>query len=702
MADLDKILQDGLHRSDVLLSENQRTVVDSLLLGSDVLYIDRTGAGKSETYFVATKQLRSDSVVGPVIVVSPLVALMDEQVRRATDFGLTALAFHGKLTVAQKGNVCTKLKLNKIDLLFLTPEMLSVISNDVAINPFNDKPYHHKLLKAAPALKKDRPKIDSLPWYKVPLLVIDEIHCITEDGVDFRLDFAQVWGKLEDHPWYQNTCKLGLTATVNDRIWTGFLGALPEIENWKQVLGNLYRPNIALRVHPKPKNANERLNFVLELHQSEPESFILVFCKKKEDVIKFYEQLLDYKVPTGYYMSINSCKTKDQAAAVIRNEEKFRSGEIKVLFSTCALGLGYDKADIHHVVHLWTPNSLVQYYQEFGRAGRSSTGELAKAHMLPTTTWNPSGWVPALGDLVYFLGRNGPTTIKDVKDRQRQLRRFKEADYNNAIDLGIKKKLIQSSNNELSLKDVDKSLMLADELYADEMKTELQVINAILYECPGGGKCLWSHLLAHFKGSSRQGLSCGKCSVCLPGNDISAVSQSVSRMAYKMKTKHQNVSVFALCQAGEDPDLEDDMLRDLFALHHPNMIMDPPAKWTICVIPDSNEQNVAEAETYAEWLHGMEINSTLIEKNPEETRKVTEAKSAEERASILETKFIYNWDKMPQIGNILLYDDKTNSGETIDSVASKLRLQSPNLEITALVYSIYRGNQNQEVEEVNF
>jgi superfamily II DNA helicase RecQ len=131
--------------------------------------------------------------------------------------------------------------------------------------------YTPKLLQSALAMKLNPPDL-SRTWDHVPLLVIDEIHYIAEVGHDFRLDYAQVWGALDQHAWYRKARKLGLTATVNQRVRASMQQALPALKDWHLVLGSLYRENITLRVQPKPVNDAARIDYVYQLYNNDPVS----------------------------------------------------------------------------------------------------------------------------------------------------------------------------------------------------------------------------------------------------------------------------------------------------------------------------------------------------------------------------------------------------------------------------------------------
>jgi hypoxanthine phosphoribosyltransferase len=112
----------------------------------------------------------------------------------------------------------------------------------------------------------------------------------------------------------------------------------------------------------------------------------------------------------------------------------------------------------------------------------------------------------------------------------------------------------------------------------------------------------------------------------------------------------------------------------------------------LCPIPDSAGSNRQNADTLSEWLNNMEVVE-CISKNPDENRTVTEARSREERRDVLQNKFLFNYDRMPKVGNVLIYDDKVSSGDTIDRVVQEMKRRAPELEVVALVQFVYTGRK---------
>jgi len=703
MEDAQQILRAGLKNAQAELTKNQRSVISELAVNhKDVLYIDRTGAGKSETYFVATRLMRErDKRAGPVIVVTPLVALIRDQVRRAKSFGLSAEGLFSAakgMSQYQKSAILTKVKQNGLDLLFLTAEMLNEISQDSFTRTIKGTPttWTPKLLEAGPALKLNPPDLTSATWAHVPLLVIDEIHYIAEAGHDFRLVYSQVWNKFSNHPWYKATKRLGLTATVNKRVRDSMVAALPAISQWTTVLGSLYRENIAIRVISKPPTEAARLDYVRKLAESKPEDNILVFCKEVKQTVDYSADLSKAGIKSGFYFSTSrSTMTPDQVVKAERNEDDFRKGGIRVLFSTCALGLGYDKSDIHHVVHMWTPNSLVQYYQEFGRVGRRE-GQ-AVAHLLPTSPWNPTGWVAVLSDICWFLRKAGNVQALELI-KERATSRFKLSDTERAIDLGVGKGLLRKTDTMLELLNPNETLLELDKQYATQMKDDFEAMKALSHNCNPSQTCLWRFILGQFEGQYNSELACDKCSggLCQPGGDILPDLMAGGDVYYELMTRISQVPILALHNYGEEIQIEEDRIKAIFAAHRPSMVTEPGAKWTLCPLPDSTGSNYLNAAYLAELLNGMEVNQKVIAANPAETRKVMHAKSPDERRDILQNKFLIMAENMPTAGNILLFDDSCNSGDTIDKVISVLRSHNNTMEFAAIVTHAFPNKDLQK------
>jgi ATP-dependent DNA helicase RecQ len=313
-----------------------------------VLCVQRTGWGKSAVYFVATALLRAEGA-GPTLIVSPLLALMRNQIAAAERLGLRAHTVNST-NREEWDEVRAQLAAGTIDLLLISPERLN--------NPrFRD---------------------DMLPLFaaSVGLLVIDEAHCISDWGHDFRPDYRRVKDMLD--ALGPDVAVLGTTATANDRVVGDVLEQLSRAdgessagaseqsagggEALRSYRGPLARTSLRLETLELPRPA-QRLAWLVE-HLPTLEGSGIVYTLTKRDADQVATFLSENGIPALAYSG------DQQTDARIATEERLLRNEIKAVVATSALGMGYDKADLTFVVHFQAPGSVVSYYQQVGRAGR--------------------------------------------------------------------------------------------------------------------------------------------------------------------------------------------------------------------------------------------------------------------------------------------------------------------------------------------
>ncbi|HEY4279916.1 MAG TPA: DEAD/DEAH box helicase [Conexibacter sp.] len=325
-----------------------------------VLCVQRTGWGKSAVYFVATALLREQGA-GPTLIVSPLLALMRNQIAGAERLGLRAHTINSTNRDEWDG-IRTALAAGETDLLLISPERL------------NNPRFRDELLPLFAA--------------SVGLLVIDEAHCISDWGHDFRPDYRRVKEMLDALP--AGVAVLGTTATANDRVVRDVMdqlgvgageqqagsgadvdggapsaapgAAAPGGAPLRSYRGPLGRNSLRLEALELPRPA-ERLAWLVEQLPQLPGSGI-VYTLTKRDA----EQVASFLVANGISALAYSGEqpTEERIAA----EERLLRNDVKALVATSALGMGYDKADLEFVVHYQAPGSVVSYYQQVGRAGR--------------------------------------------------------------------------------------------------------------------------------------------------------------------------------------------------------------------------------------------------------------------------------------------------------------------------------------------
>jgi ATP-dependent DNA helicase RecQ len=299
-----------------------------------VLCVQRTGWGKSAVYFVATALLR-EADAGPTLIVSPLLALMRNQLAAARRLGLRAHTINSTNRDEWDG-VRDRLAADDLDLLLISPERLN--------NPrFRD---------------------EMLPLFasSVGLLVIDEAHCISDWGHDFRPDYRRVRDMLARLG--PDAAVLGTTATANDRVVADVVEQLAasDGEPLRTYRGPLARTSLRLEVVDLPRPA-QRLAWLVE-HLGELAGSGIVYTLTKRDADQVAAFLSANGIPAEAYSG-------DQATDErVATEERLLANEVKAVVATSALGMGYDKADLTFVVHYQAPGSVVSYYQQVGRAGR--------------------------------------------------------------------------------------------------------------------------------------------------------------------------------------------------------------------------------------------------------------------------------------------------------------------------------------------
>jgi ATP-dependent DNA helicase RecQ len=303
-----------------------------------VLCVQRTGWGKSAVYFVATALLR-ESDAGPTLIVSPLLALMRNQIAAARRLGLRAHTVNST-NRDEWDQVAGALAGGEIDLLLISPERLN--------NP--------------------RFREGMLPLFasSVGLLVIDEAHCISDWGHDFRPDYRRVKDILT--ALAPHVAVLGTTATANDRVVADVTEQLaaqsdPAHSRLRTYRGPLARTSLRMEVVTLPRPA-QRLAWLAEHLPDLPGSGI-VYTLTRRDA----EQVAEFLSARG--ISAVAYSGDQETEQRVGSEDLLLANEVKAVVATSALGMGYDKPDLGFVVHYQAPGSVVAYYQQVGRAGRA-------------------------------------------------------------------------------------------------------------------------------------------------------------------------------------------------------------------------------------------------------------------------------------------------------------------------------------------
>ncbi|MBX5444709.1 DNA helicase RecQ [Sphaerobacter sp.] len=300
----------------------QLDVVRAILQGRDVFVLMPTGGGKSLCY-----QLPSLLLDGMTVVVSPLIALMKDQVDQLTALGVAATYINSALDPDEIRRRQAAVARGEVKLLYVAPERLMT-------SPF----------------------LRLLEETRLAFLAIDEAHCISEWGRDFRPEYRQLRALRERFP----ATPLGaFTATATKRVQADIVAQLG-LTAAAMFQGSYNRPNLVYAVRPKD-NVYARL---LDYLRARPEASGIIYCHTRAGVDELAERLrADGILADGYHAGLDADERR-------RRQEAFRRDEIRVMVATVAFGMGIDKPDVRFVIHVDAPRSLERYYQESGRAGR--------------------------------------------------------------------------------------------------------------------------------------------------------------------------------------------------------------------------------------------------------------------------------------------------------------------------------------------
>ncbi|MBX3302323.1 MAG: ATP-dependent DNA helicase RecQ [Nitrospira sp.] len=303
----------------------QEDVIRAVLAGRDAMAVMPTGQGKSLCY-----QLPATLLPGLTLVISPLIALMQDQVTAMRQRKIAAAAFHSGLAALEKSRVMQDLRQRRVQLLYLAPERMQ----------------HEGFLRLLRSL-----------W--VSLLVVDEAHCISQWGHDFRPDYLKI-GRLRQE--LTNPPCLALTATATTRVQSDICQRL-SLRDPFQLVAGFRRANLAFSVH-RCEFRQDKLATLGRLVREVGKGTILVYCATRRAVEEVAAWLGQSHASAGYYHAGLS----DEERRLVHDD--FRRGSLRILVATNAFGMGIDKSDVRLVVHFDVPGSLEAYYQEAGRAGR--------------------------------------------------------------------------------------------------------------------------------------------------------------------------------------------------------------------------------------------------------------------------------------------------------------------------------------------
>ena len=308
--------------------EMQLPIIESVLNGNDTLGLLPTGGGKSLTF-----QIPALLMPGLTLVVTPLISLMKDQVDNLRSRGVRAVAIHSGLSRSEHRLALDRCRLGKAKLLYLSPEKLQSESF-----------------------------ITHLCRLDVSMIVVDEAHCISQWGYDFRPSYLHI-AALRRH--FPDAVMLALTASATPEVRTDIMDRL-KFRSRTVFSKSFARPNISYLV----RYADHKPGMLLKVLKATSGSAI-VYVRSRKRCREIAGMLRDENISADYYHAGLVPEEKNE------KQNRWKAGEVRVMVATNAFGMGIDKPDVRVVVHIDPPSSLEEYYQEAGRAGRDGLPSFA-------------------------------------------------------------------------------------------------------------------------------------------------------------------------------------------------------------------------------------------------------------------------------------------------------------------------------------
>ena len=460
------------------LRGEQARVIKRVLEGKDTLAVMPTGAGKSLCY-----QLPALHLDGTTIVVSPLIALMKDQADKLGEAGVATVQLNSTLNATDETEAIAKVARGAVPIVFATPERMS------------DPATLKALLKA-----------------KVNLFVIDEAHCISQWGHDFRpafLELSVALNALGQPP------VLALTATATDRVIEDIVSELDRPQLMVIQTG-IFRPNLHYRV-VQTTNDEEKMARVVQIVRQSPGSGI-VYAATIKMVEAIYQAMVDAGISAGLYHGALP------AAERRRQQDAFMSGEVKVMAATNAFGLGVDKSDIRFVIHGQMPGNIEAYYQETGRGGRD--GEPARCTLLYDTRdrrvqqfflagrYPDADQVETIGEKLRELTGDSAVEFDVLRHALPELPAVKiKVAIRLLIDAGIVKR-VDAGKLAVRRKIDAKRIARLVTRYADRAEHDREKLDRMVFYAQTG-LCRWRVLLEYFDEELPSGERCNICDNCI-------------------------------------------------------------------------------------------------------------------------------------------------------------------------------------------
>ncbi|MCM8900329.1 ATP-dependent DNA helicase [Caldicoprobacter algeriensis] len=446
----------------------QRQVVESILRGENAVTVFPTGSGKSLCY-----QLPAVMFSGTTLVISPLISLMKDQVDQLSQRGIPSTFISSILSEEELARRMCNLSQGKYKIVYIAPER------------FYSEGF-----------------IDALKGLKVPFVAVDEAHCISQWGHNFRPAYLKVKDLIEQ---VGSPVVAAFTATANWRVQQDIIRLL-NLKKYKLFVSGFDRPNLEFRVE-RPR---DKQGFVLRYVKKNLGKAGIIYAATRKTVEDLYSLLISKGIPAGMYHA--GLSSRDRIMA----QEDFAQGKTSVMVATNAFGMGIDKSDIRYIIHYNMPRSLEYYYQEVGRAGRDgkmaccillySEDDYHLNRALININYPSVTLVESVYNRVLESGDKGITLDALLKGNiskqvlHSALRKLIEYNYIK-LKSGVVYPFLNGRKFELTQEEIDQ-----------HKKVELEKLDKMVEYCLSK-RCLRYNILEYFN-EEPTFTKCGNCSVC--------------------------------------------------------------------------------------------------------------------------------------------------------------------------------------------